>query len=289
MRRLLPIIILGLALAIGIRFGIDQPDESFGPALQVDFIDVGQGDSIFIRTPDRINVLIDAGEAEAGPEVVAHLRRLGVKRLDLVVMSHPHSDHIGGMPAVFEAFEIEGVLDSGYVHGTATQERVLRMIEDGKVPYHRATAGMEFRLGSEARLEVLAPSERLIRGTRSDANNNSVVVRLVFDRVRMLFTGDIEKAGEGGLIASRQDIESQALKVAHHGSSGSTSLELLRMVRPEYLIISVGKGNEYGHPSKATLRRVDRNKTGALLFRTDKDGTITIKTDGRRIMVENRK
>lgn len=286
MRRLLPIIILGLALAIGIRFGIDQPDESLGPALRVDFIDVGQGDSIFIRTPDNVNVLIDAGEEEAGQKVVAHLKRLRVKKLDLVVMSNPHSDHIGGMPAVFEAFEIGGVLDSGYVHGTALQERVLRMIEDGKVPYHRATAGMEFRLGNKVRLEVLAPFEQHIRGTRSDANNNSVVARLVFGRVRMLFTGDTERAGEGRLIASRQDIESQVLKVAHHGASGSTSLELLRMVRPEYLVISAGKGNEYGHPSKATLKRIDKNKTGALLFRTDKDGTITIKTDGRRIMVE---
>lgn len=289
MRRYVPIIILGLALALGIRFGIKQPSEPLGPALRVDFIDVGQGDSIFIRTPDNINVLIDAGEQEAGPTVVKHLRRLGVKRLDLVVMTHPHSDHIGGMPAVFKAFKIGGVLDSGYVQGSALQERVLRMIEDGKVPYHRARAGMEFRLGQKARLEVLAPPEQLIRGTKSDANNNSVVTRLVFGRVRMLFTGDIEREGEGQLIASREELESQVLKVAHHGSSSSTSLEFIRLVSPEYMVISVGAGNEYGHPSGATLRRIDKRKTGASLFRTDRDGTVTVKTDGRRIVVEREK
>lgn len=289
MRRLVPIIILGLALSFGIRFGANKPGESLGPALRVDFIDVGQGDSIFIRTPDKINVLIDAGEPESGPVVVEHLRRLGVKRLDLVVMSHPHSDHIGGMPAVFDAFEIGGVLDSGYVHGSALQERVLRMIEDGKVPYHRATAGMEFRLGRKARLEVLSPPERLIRGTKSDANNNSVVVRLVLGRVRMLFTGDVEREGEGRLIAAREDLESQVLKIAHHGSSSGTSLEFIRLVSPEYLVVSVGAGNEYGHPSRATLRRVDKSKTGASLFRTDKDGTVIIKTDGRRIVVERKR
>jgi competence protein ComEC len=145
---------------------------------------------------------------------------------------------------------------------------------------------MNLALGKKTRLEVLGPPVPHIHGTESDANNNSVVIRMVYGKVRMLFTGDIERKAEGKLIASRRDLESQVLKVAHHGSSGSTSLELLRLVRPEYLVISVGRGNDYGHPHRQTLRRLAQDKTGAQLFRTDRDGTITIRTDGRETVAE---
>ena len=288
MRRLVPIILLVAALAVGIRIGWRPPhvEPLVGPVLRVDIIDVGQGDSILIRTPDGADALIDAGERDYGPKVVDYLRQMGVRRLDLVVMSHPHSDHIGGMPAVLEAFPVARVFDSGYAHGSAVQEHVLRLIEAGKIPYRRARSGTVVSLGAHTRLEVLAPPDRLLRGTNSDANNNSVVIRLVFGRVRMLFTGDIEREGEGRLIASRRDLESQVLKVAHHGSSDSTSLELLRLVRPDYVVISVGAHNEYGHPSRKTLRRLSKERTGAELFRTDKNGTVRFLTDGRRIVVE---
>lgn len=289
MRKLMPIIILVCAVAFGTWIGQQQkpkPKAPLGPAVRVDFIDVGQGDSIFIHTPDGVNALIDAGEKEYGDKVVSHLRRARVRRLDLVVMSHPHSDHIGGMPAVFEAFPVGTVLDSGYAHGTALQEKVLRIIETRKIPYRRARSGMEIPLGAHARLEVLLPDKTLLKGTASDANNNSIVVRLVCGQVRMLFPGDLEREGEGKLIASRRDLSSQVLKVPHHGSSDSTSLELLRMVGPQYVVISVGARNEYGHPHRRTLRRLAKDRTGAEMFRTDKNGTVTLLTDGRGIVVE---
>jgi competence protein ComEC len=289
MRRLMPIILLAAALGLGVRFGWKQPTEPLGPSVCVDFIDVGQGDSILIRTPDGASALIDAGEEDSGPKVVDYLKRARIKKLDLVVMSHPHSDHIGGIPAVLEAFHVGGVLDSGYVHGSAIQERVLEIIEDTRIPYHRALRGTEFRLGKDVRLEVLAPGRQLAHGTESDANNNSVVVRLVYRQVRMLFPGDVEWEGEGKLIESRMDIKSQVLKVAHHGASDSTSLEFIRLVGPETVVISVGAGNEYGHPRKSTLRRLAKERTGASLFRTDRDGAVTIRTDGNRIVVETRK
>jgi competence protein ComEC len=148
---------------------------------------------------------------------------------------------------------------------------------------------MEFRLGANAQLRVLAPGRKLVNGTKADANNNSVVVRLLFGRVRMLFPGDIEKEGEGRLIASHQDLESQVLKVAHHGGLDSTSLEFLRLVRPEYLILSVGAGNKSGCPDRNTLQRLSKDRTSASLFRTDNNGTITVRTDGRRIVVETQR
>lgn len=289
MRRLLPIILLVASLAIGIRLGWKPLTQSLGPAVRVDFIDVGQGDSIFIKTPDGVNALIDAGNEEYGPDVVAHLRRLGVRRIDLVVMSHPEDDHIGGMPYVLDAFQVGAVLDSGYTHASDVQERVFEIIEAKKIPYHLAVRDMEFRLGLNTQLQVLAPGNQLAKGTKADANNNSVVVRLLFGRVQMLFPGDIGSEGEGRLIASHQDIESQVLKVANHGASDSTSLEFLRLVRPEYLILSVGAKNKDKNPNKDTLQRLSKERTSASMFRTDKNGTITVLTDGRRIVVETQR
>lgn len=288
MRRYLPIIVLILVAGFGLRlYWKPNTAVKLGPSVRVDFINVGQGDSIFVHTPDGANALIDAGEEDAGVTVVSHLKSLGVKSLDLVVMTHPHSDHIGGMPAVLKAFPIACVIDSGYAHGSKIHERILRTIQAKKIPYKLAKAGTAFTLGDKAKLEVLSPSGAFYRGTESDANNNSVVTRLVFGQVKMLFTGDIEKEAEGGLIASRQDFECQVLKVAHHGSNSSTSLEFLRLARPEYVVISVGRSNEYGHPHRATLRKLAKERTGAEMFRTDKNGTVTVKTDGVRLVAES--
>lgn len=287
MRKLMPIIMLVVVLATGAWFGFKPHKEPpLGPSLRVDFIDVGQGDSIFIHTPDGANALIDAGEEEYGSKVVDHLRRAGVRRLDLLVMTHPHSDHIGGMPAVLDAFPVGTVLDSGYNHGTSLQKDVLQIIADKKISYRLAKAGKVLPLGSKARLEILGPPDPLLSGTESDANNNSVVIRLDYGKVSMLLTGDIELEGQGELIASHRDLESQVLKVSHHGSSDGTTLELIRLVRPEYVVISVGADNEYGHPHRKTLRMLSQERTGAQLFRTDRDGTVTIRTDGRRIATE---
>lgn len=284
----MPIILLGASLLAGTLLGFkpSHVEPLHGPVLRVDFMDVGQGDCILIQTPDGESALVDAGEEEYGPWVVEHLRRRGVRKLALVIMTHPHSDHIGGMPAVLTAFSVGGALDSGYVQGSETQERVFEMIRDGRIPYYRAKAGIILRLGAKVRLEVLSPPAKLFHGTKSDANNNSVVFRLVFGRVRMLFTGDIDNDAVGGLISSHRDLESQVLKVPHHGANDSTPLELLRLVRPDYAVICSGAGNDYGHPQKLTLRRLSEERTGAATFRTDTDGTISMSSDGGRIVVE---
>jgi len=287
MRKLVPIIVVIAALMLGIWVGWKRPrTEPLGPALRIDFIDVGQGDSILIQTPDGANALIDAGEEGYGPAVADHLRSAGVRRLDLVVMTHPHRDHIGGIPAVLQAVPAARVLDSGYACGSTTQENVLKVIGAGRIPYTRAKVGMAITLGTRARLEVLSPQQQLAYGTRSDADNSSIVIRLVFGQVRVLLMGDAQEEAEGALIASHRNLESQILKIAHHGADDATSLELLRLVKPDYVVISVGARGEDGSPGRRVLRRLDKERTGAELFRTDRDGTVSFLTDGRRIIVE---
>ena len=288
MRKLMPIILLIGALVIGAWIGWKKvrSEPWIGPTLRVDFIDAGEGDSIFILTPDGASALIDAGDEENGAKVVEHLRRLGVHRVDLMVLTHPDSNHVGGAPAIFEAFSVTSVLDSGYQSDSEVIRRIIKLIHPSGATYGYAKIGMNIPLGQRVKLEVLGPPENLFRGTGSDANNNSIVVRLVFGKVRMLLTGDIEKEAEGSLIANRLDLESQVLKVANLGSRNGTSLELLRLVRPQYIVISEGAHNRYGYLHKSTLERIAPERTGAVLLRTDENGTITFLTDGRRIEVE---
>lgn len=292
MRKLLPIILLAFALVVGVWLG-HKPHHPTPPpiknALRIDFIDVGQGDSILIKTPDGASALIDAGEDDYGTKVVAHLRDAGIRKLNLVIMSHPHSDHIGGMQSVLNAFPVGGVLDSGYVHGSALQRSVLETIKRKNIPFAKARAGTTKLLGSKTKIEILAPREPLLHGTESDANNNSVVCRVVYGNVRILLMGDAEIEEQGRIIASGSNLESQVLKLSHHGSSDGTNLELLRWVKPEYIIISVGSGNEYGHPHRSVLRMIATEQTGARIYRTDMNGTVTILTDGRQIAAETEK
>ncbi len=287
MRKLLPIILLAFALAVGTWLGHKpQHVPPLKDALRVDFIDVGQGDSILIRTPDGASALIDAGEVDYGTRVVTYLKRGDVRKLDLVVISHPHSDHIGGMPSVLKAFPVGCVLDSGYVHGSTLQREVLRLIKNRNIPYAKAQAGMVRTLGSRAKIEILAPTKPFIGSTHSDANNNSVVCRITYGGVRILLMGDAETEEQGRLFASGVNLESQVLKVSHHGSNDGTSLELIRRVKPEYAVISVGRRNGYGHPHRSVLRMLATERTGTKIYRTDRNGTVSILTDGRRIALE---
>ena len=254
--------------------------------MKLHFIDVGQGDCILIESPDGKRMLVDTGEEEYADDVVDYLKSQHISNLEFLALTHPHSDHIGSVPEILQHFNVAYVLDNGYPHGSRTQERALQEINNKKIPYLVAYAGQQYRLGKKIRVEVLSPPRKLFKNTSSDTNNNSLVMRITFGNVSALLTGDIENEAESALLESRINIESNILKVAHHGSRDSTSIELLRQVRPEYVVISVGKNNEFGHPHKAILRRLSPDKLGSKVFRTDRFGTITLKTDGKTTVAE---
>jgi len=256
--------------------------------LQVYALDVGQGDSGLIISPEGKSVLIDAGPPQAGDEVVAALRKRNISSLDLAVATHPHADHIGGMRQVIENFEVKNFLDSGQIYASSEYERLLRVIKEKKIKFIEAKKGQKFDLGSGVELETLNPQGdgrwiTKVRAGGSVENANSVVMRLSYGNFSMLFTGDAETETEQLMMKSGEPLRAQVLKVGHHGSRYATSAKFLEAVAPEVAIISSGAGNRYDHPAPATLDRLQ--KAGAKIYRTDLNGEIAIVTDGNKFEI----
>lgn len=246
--------------------------------LEVYFFDVGQGDSELIRLPGGENILIDAGTSSTEDELVGELRSLGAETLDLVVATHPHADHIGGMAAVIDAFDVRQVVmprvSESDTPTTKTYENLLQSIADKGLTITPAEPGDELLSSGGAVLTVLAPNGE----DYGDLNNYSVVLRLTYGEDSFLFTGDAEEASEEEMLSLDWPLTATVLKCGHHGSETSTSPAFLDAVSPQYAVISCGVDNDYGHPDAVTLEKLEA--AGAEVFRTDRQGTILASTDG---------
>lgn len=252
--------------------------------LKTTFFDVGQGDSILIQTKEGETMLIDGGENPA--RLKSLLDGEGVQRIDLLVLTHPHFDHVGGLAGVIDDYPVGLVLDSGQPHTSGVYLKFLKSIERTKTPYRLARRGQQFELG-KLKIEVLHPAPDLLQGASSDLNNNSVVLKIVHEQLVFLFTGDIGTEGEESIIAASSggaSLKATVLKVPHHGSVNSGSIEFFEAVRPEAAVISAGKGNPYGHPSSRTIKKL--KATGAKVYRTDENGSVTITSDGKELAVK---
>ena len=273
---------LVLAWLAGCRGAAAQAPQPTG-RLRVDFIDVGQGDAALVTSPAGKTVLIDGGLAEAGDTVVAFLGGRGIETLDLVFLTHRHADHLGGLPAVVKKFSTRMFLDAPYPHEIQEYARLLALLDQQHVPVRQAERGRSIDLGAGARLTLLGPPEPPITNSRSDVNANSVVSRIDFGKVGILFAADAEAQTERWLLDSQVNLRAAVLKVAHHGSRYSSTPKFLQAVQPLVAVVSVGAGNEYHHPDAQTLERLAR--MGARVLRTDVDGPITIESDGSKIEV----
>ena len=246
--------------------------------LEVYFFDVGQGDSELIRLPGGENILIDAGTSSTEDELVGELRSLGAETLDLVVATHPHADHIGGMAAVIDAFDVRQVVmprvSESDTPTTKTYENLLQSIADKGLTITPAEPGDELLSSGGAVLTVLAPNGE----DYGDLNNYSVVLRLTYGEDSFLFTGDAEEESEQEMLSLDWPLTATVLKCGHHGSETSTSPAFLDAVSPQYAVISCGVDNDYGHPDAVTLEKLEA--AGAEVFRTDRQGTILASTEG---------
>ena len=272
--RALGLAVLLLALLAGSAWGLQQGGfsaESFLPELEIHFIDVGQGDATLILGPE-FTILVDAGRHDRN-DVVPYLRSVGVQKIDLLVGTHPHSDHIGQFPQVLAAFPVVDVWLSGDVHTSRIFERTLDAILASEAGYHEPRAGEVYTLG-QLRIEVIHPQQ-----VTGDFNNGSIVLRLVYGDVKVLLTGDAEAPAEHEMIARGHDLSADILHVGHHGSSTSTSPEFLAAVNPKVAIYSAGKDNPYGHPHAEVIERLHRR--GVKIYGTDLHGTIRVTTDGK--------
>ena len=265
--------------------------------LAVSFVDVGQGNCILAEFPSGKKMLYDAGGAplwmdtqrDPGMEkVVPYLKKRGVKKIDYLIISHAHGDHIGGMQSVIRNFDIGIVLDPGFEHPSPLYERLLELIAEKEISYAimRKGDGEMFDAGPDIKIKVLnPPADFYFYGTNSDANNNSIVIKLVYGNVSFLFTGDIERRAEKHLLERyRGSLEAEVLQVAHHGSNMSSMLLFMKAVSPELAIIPVGARNVYGHPGAGTLRNIE--KSGAQVLRTDINANVRVYSDGEIFMVE---
>lgn len=244
-------------------------------SMEVHFLDVGQGDSALIRSGDQ-TMLIDAGENDQGDVVVSYLKDLGIQKLDYVVGTHPHSDHIGGLDTVINAFDVGTVILPPKEHTSRTFEDVLNAIENKRLTITKPEVGTEYPLGN-ASFCIIAPN----KDYGDDLNNWSVGIQVTDGDCSFLFTGDAEAPAEADMAANGIPLKSDVLKLGHHGSSTSSSPLFLDRVDPDYAVITCGVGNSYGHPHKETMEELD--KRGIEVFRTDEQGTVIAYSNGSDI------
>ena len=254
-------------------------------AMTVSFIDVGQGDCTLFYSPDNGVILVDSGEADKAQTVINYLKSLGIETIDYCVVTHPHSDHMGSMAQIMSEFNIENLiipeLSEINIPTTKTYENFLLSAEENADEIIPAQAGTTYSVG-DISLSVLGPISQ-----NEDLNNMSVVVKIEYKESSFLITGDCSFDEEDELMENDYNaLESDVIKIGHHGSSGATSADWLEAVNPQIGVISVGSGNSYGHPTKTVLDRLD--DFDIEYYRTDVVGTVVIETDGKAISVQKK-
>lgn len=283
-RFILPFIMIGI---FGLGNSVLAQDHQASYAVQnpkkegiirVHFIDIGQGDSALIEGPTGKRVLIDSGPSKSGNRLVHYLKALGVERIDLMINTHPHADHIGNATRILKSFQVGLVLDSGWVHPIKAYRDLLDTVEELKIPIKIARKGRIIDIGGGAQIHILGPEDPLIRNSRSDPNSNSIVFRMTYKDEQALFTGDAEEETESRLLRAPEFLRANLLKVAHHGSSHASSDHFLSTVQPVIAVISCSEQNRYGHPAPETLTRLEKRKIEPWVTATK--GTLVAETNG---------
>jgi competence protein ComEC len=255
----------------------DTSLEDISGRMIVHYIDVGQGDSILVQVNNK-NLLLDAGPKREKDDLFDYLTKLKIKKLDYVIATHPHEDHIGNMADIIKNYEIGAFYAPKVEKNTKTFERMIDALKYKNLKINSIKAGVDsIDLGTGTKVSIYSP----IEDKYENDNNYSPIIKIQFGSNSFLFTGDAEKEVELSVLNTNANLKSDVLKLGHHGSSTSTSEEFFRAVSSSIGIISVGTDNSYGHPHKETLKLLEENKIK--IFRTDKDGSIIISSDGTNL------
>ena len=258
-------------------FGDDGIGEKqYEGKLAVHFLDVGQGDSIFIELPNDETMLIDAGENYHGEGIIDYIKNAGHTKIDYLVATHPHSDHIGSMPYIVRNFDIGSVYMPKVSANTDIYESLLKAVKNKKLKVNNGKAGVNIVKTDDLSADIIGP----VKIDESNLNNCSIVIKLCFGKKSFLLTGDAET---GEMNSIKADLNADVLKAGHHGSRNSTNSKLLKKITPDITVISCGKNNDYGHPHKEVLTQL--KKINSSVYRTDKDKTIIAVSDGNSLTV----
>ena len=251
--------------------------------LLVTFLDVGQGDAIFIEIPNGNQILIDGGPDDSVLAKLGSRMPFWDRSIDLVILTHPEKDHVAGLVEILRRYDVDRVLWTGVAHSIAEFYEWERLLKEKNISAIYAYAGQHARLGQGAFLDVLSPSGDFVGKSVKELNETSVVVKFEHGENSFLFTGDIGRSTEYRMLSESLNtryfiLDTDVLKVAHHGSKYSSMEPFLAAVSPNIAIAQVGRKNRYGHPARETLDRLAA--VGAAIFRNDTDGDITIVSDG---------
>lgn len=282
------------ALMCALLFGIFVATfASTRDRLLVTMFDVGQGDAILIRTPYQQNIVIDGGPDGRISEKISGRLPFFDRTLDLVVLTHPHADHVAGLIDLIDRYRVRKIVIGGAHHTTVEYRTFLETVFSHRIPLETVRDGDVFRFGSDCALEILAPGDmsgatsRTTGEREQDLNDSSIVATLNFNTNEFLLMGDAGRRIEQELLEKRAIDDIDVLKVGHHGSKGASTDEFLAVARPEIAIISSGRGNSYGHPHRAALDRLETAR--AAIWRTDEWGDVDLVSDGRIISIHSQK
>lgn len=255
--------------------------------LNVAFLDVGEGLCGVVQTPSGKTLVIDCGTSSWGKDgslgeklVAPYLQSIGADKIDVAILSHPHSDHISGYPSLLKLKPADIVLDIGAEHASPIYRQFLNAVKESGAKYRIAKRGQSIDMGDGVVVYVLNPDNS---HNYDNLNERSIAVRIVYKKTSFLFSADTGTYAEKLMVESGMELHSQVLQVGHHGSSESTSHEWLEAVKPQIAVISCGRRNQYNHPSIDTLRRIAN--AGVRIYRTDKHGAISFATDGNDIRI----